>query len=838
MSAGRNPFTSDDDALLVKYIAKYNPGVQGRNGNKIYKTLTENVDNKWSWSRRHSWQGWRDRYVKNQSEFNDHIKRYQKRKGLPTENSIWCNGTQKNKGSDDDDSINDTRRKRKRSSSGDANGNGKRVDVGAKRRKETEESSEGEGTSKAKQRKGETEEDAIEVDDVEQINRDLAPQPISGPEDEIAHDDTRQLRTHVPDIYPDLTTLDGAPVLLPTLRTQTNSAVPKPKLKPKPFARVDPDSDFFASVPPTPTTGTASRPPTTASGGSATSVSSSAEHPKPKPNARPLPKLVEGAFGTSFVGTRRPGNRDDEDDGAPKVWPPVRSRRGGNSSINTNTSKSVPEGTVAVPTVVNAVASSSRVQLPSRRPPARSLTPVHISIPSSPQHPGRSPSPLDWGSQLGSSPIKVSRRKSLPVRRESPPPLPNGTRVPTTFSRSVNAGARLSAPVANGNGSSPLNHNPVGGVVEGRTTRHSRAPSVPQAEYRLPSPPRAASARPRSGTPLAEKSKRRAPSLLGTAIHKNSLHKNTMAVTDMRRHSFPASVLPRVDFDSMRITAPLPRQSLPPRPPPQREPLPRRHGSLFAPRPTPTSSPSRPTEARPPGAVLSISASDRALVEHLANHNFGPQVVWNVYNAAQDLAKTDAILLRMRETAEAAGLAALQGRQPGEGEGEDHPEEPFTLRHRRRASATTTVSSSKRTPQSAASSAQRRKRAEEPFRPLPLQPDALALAKTEYTPPSGSRAGALSRLEKKGRREEGLMRERRRASGGGTISSFARDMTMQTHGGPDVEDDVPPLAQVVALAQGNFEVAMELEKRDLSRGIKLTAHMASFLLDSSVPRTP
>ena len=36
-------FTSDDDALLMKYIATYNPLPKGRLGTKLYERLVENV---------------------------------------------------------------------------------------------------------------------------------------------------------------------------------------------------------------------------------------------------------------------------------------------------------------------------------------------------------------------------------------------------------------------------------------------------------------------------------------------------------------------------------------------------------------------------------------------------------------------------------------------------------------------------------------------------------------------------------------------------------------------------------------------------------------------------
>ncbi|KAJ7712032.1 hypothetical protein B0H16DRAFT_584037 [Mycena metata] len=99
MPAGaRLSFTTKDDQLLAKYLAKYNPGLPGRSGNKIYQVLAENEDNKWPWSVRHPWGGWRDRYVKNQREFNMRIKKYQRENGLPMENPHWINGTQKLEG--------------------------------------------------------------------------------------------------------------------------------------------------------------------------------------------------------------------------------------------------------------------------------------------------------------------------------------------------------------------------------------------------------------------------------------------------------------------------------------------------------------------------------------------------------------------------------------------------------------------------------------------------------------------------------------------------------------------------------------------------------------------
>lgn len=80
--SSRNAYTSDDERLLVKYIAKYNPQQAGRSGNALYKTLVENEQRKWSWSKRHTWQSWRDRYYKNKDSFDHKIRQHQKKHGI------------------------------------------------------------------------------------------------------------------------------------------------------------------------------------------------------------------------------------------------------------------------------------------------------------------------------------------------------------------------------------------------------------------------------------------------------------------------------------------------------------------------------------------------------------------------------------------------------------------------------------------------------------------------------------------------------------------------------------------------------------------------------------
>ncbi|KAJ7075368.1 hypothetical protein B0H15DRAFT_866940 [Mycena belliarum] len=953
MLTGRTPFSRDDDTLLVKYLAKYNPGVKGRSGNKIYQLLVQDEHNRWRWSARHPWGGWRDRYTKNQSEFNERIKKYQEKKGLPTENSMYRTNTHDLRGSDaeeDGETATETTRKRKQSSSDEAR---KRA------RLDAEESSEGDelpGSSPAPRR-----------------------------------------HTRVPDIYPDITTLETAP---PKARR------PAPKLK-----TGHQESDFFDSVPPTPTTMTTtdavSRPPTTASGGSVTSSTSNepTSVPAPKPKSRALPKIIDGAFGTAFAGVRRwtgGGTRSDDDEAGGKSWPPKRSRKpqsksaaSGGASASKDKEKetrlSAPVPVRRAPQQVNAIASSSRVQLPSssRRPRSPSREPVgllpgekfqnqqtpsprieRIERPEPDQSPAgrgqrplqrdetppphqnpssREPSPLDWGSSPAKStpePVPVVPSPSTPhldaaedgVRRglsanfDNRPPQsrrrdhilgtgPSPVTAQHTFkerrsdgnSVRANGGSRnilsegrsldniqssasrlnpqlslaefrSDGPTGRNGGSPDAHHgrsnprsrsgdnvfgtgvsrlNPQLSLTDarshgappanarggGRPARRSRAPSPRTHErYRLPSPHHAGPPRAQSGTPLATKAKRRAPDAM-------PLNFRPLPAEDARRHSVPASAgLPQIDFTTMRVTGP--RQSLPPRLAPDRAPLPRRHGSLSAPRTpaTPVSlttstsvSPARAPAA--PGALFALSASDRAFAEQLgmqqalgamaANHHFHVEIVRSVYAASGDLAQTDAVLLRMREKAEAEGLAALREL------GVDVEMAPLAPRHRRQPSAATSAATSAASASGGStakskpspSSAQRRKRhshGDTTFRPQPLEVDVLA--ETDYSPPSSSRAGALARLAKKGRKEEGLQREARRASGGGTLSGFERGARMHALR-PDMEDDLPhtPPAPFAAFAEGNVEVLRELEKRDVVLGMRRVVDVARYMMDGAVP---
>ncbi|KAF8162686.1 hypothetical protein B0H34DRAFT_794478 [Crassisporium funariophilum] len=84
MASARHPrtnFSQEDDAHLTEFLATYNPQPNGRQGTKHYIMLEENVGNKWPWAKRHSWQSWRERYKKNQAEFDHRIRRLQRQAG-------------------------------------------------------------------------------------------------------------------------------------------------------------------------------------------------------------------------------------------------------------------------------------------------------------------------------------------------------------------------------------------------------------------------------------------------------------------------------------------------------------------------------------------------------------------------------------------------------------------------------------------------------------------------------------------------------------------------------------------------------------------------------------
>ncbi|KAI0693346.1 hypothetical protein BC835DRAFT_1354014 [Cytidiella melzeri] len=94
---GRREFTARDDRFLVKYIATRIPVKEagGRGGNGLYQELEMHwrmfPRGPWALGQNHTWQSWRERYVKNQPRFDDMIDDYVARRNLPDNGkALYC----------------------------------------------------------------------------------------------------------------------------------------------------------------------------------------------------------------------------------------------------------------------------------------------------------------------------------------------------------------------------------------------------------------------------------------------------------------------------------------------------------------------------------------------------------------------------------------------------------------------------------------------------------------------------------------------------------------------------------------------------------------------------
>ncbi|KAJ6597223.1 hypothetical protein DFH09DRAFT_114514 [Mycena vulgaris] len=93
VAAGRNKFrertefTALDDWNLCNYVGQLIPNKAdgGRTGNNIYKMLMRNAEldeAEYGWALRHTWESWRERYKKNQPQFDENIKKYVVSRGV------------------------------------------------------------------------------------------------------------------------------------------------------------------------------------------------------------------------------------------------------------------------------------------------------------------------------------------------------------------------------------------------------------------------------------------------------------------------------------------------------------------------------------------------------------------------------------------------------------------------------------------------------------------------------------------------------------------------------------------------------------------------------------
>ncbi|KAJ7638214.1 hypothetical protein FB45DRAFT_397266 [Roridomyces roridus] len=590
---GRNAFSTDDDKFLVKYIATYNPGVPGRSGNNLYKRLTENADRKWSWSERHTWQSWRERYTKNASYFNERIEKYQKKHGMPMENAGHINGTKaiiKTEDDSEEERIPAPTRKRKRKS-----------DENARKRLRREEESGGSDQEPQRSKR--------------QPLRKNSPSPPP------------------PEAHPEIVTLDAPESSDSVTESDSDNNAPPPR-RPKSKAAVI----LSSSVAPSPNAnGTVEKPKS-----------------KPHPNGRPLPKIVQGLLRNDFARPRR--MRDDTDDeeenGEEKQWPPERPAKTRSkvskpkpkpssademdeleeeavvslgaepnlqelehvdaieqdprislpppapprspAAIKRSPLSPRPHRSAPPPQHVNAVASSSRVRLTPAPAPLPSPVRSTLTAGSAQRH-GPSvqkSASVEWLARLRQREKEVEPRQSSsmspidwgsPVKRRMSPPPNGGIEMARNISMPRNNSPMRSVTGSTENGSHRRSQAPSPGSVRhldlGRNSLQSLpTPVEPRGpDYSLPSPPRGASSQGllrrhldfRSGTesyeatPLAGKAKGKSK-----ALPRDRSTAPATADTHTRRHSLPAplarqaqlaGVLPRIDFQAGKIsfTAPL-----------------------------------------------------------------------------------------------------------------------------------------------------------------------------------------------------------------------------------------------------------------------------------------
>ncbi|KAK7452658.1 Proline-, glutamic acid- and leucine-rich protein 1 [Stygiomarasmius scandens] len=118
--SGRNPYTQSDDRYLVGYLAAHSHE-KNRSGNAIYKQLAENAEGKWPWSRRHSWQSWRDHYAKNKYSFDVAIRKHLKKRTSSSSQDDASSQARTNSRTQSDGPT-AAQKKRKRESNGNGGG--------------------------------------------------------------------------------------------------------------------------------------------------------------------------------------------------------------------------------------------------------------------------------------------------------------------------------------------------------------------------------------------------------------------------------------------------------------------------------------------------------------------------------------------------------------------------------------------------------------------------------------------------------------------------------------------------------------------------------------------
>ncbi|KAG1865393.1 hypothetical protein F4604DRAFT_1781390 [Suillus subluteus] len=369
----RMSFTADEDTLLMKYIATYNPAKQNRSGNVLYKRLEANVDNKWNWSKTHPWQSWQCRYRKNMDEFDRRILKYQKKKGINPEKQ---SGTEPQFPSSDEEEAAGDRSKETRK---------------GKKRAGDQDSSEQRKVKRARLERDQPDTRSspsplVKTNGTRQI-------PAVGPSDQArsshSYQGPSEIMSDVPPPSPKPASTFNIPSLpfrsdtLPVPSSQPNSPV---RILPPISSQLPPSSQPLASssqqvVTPKPP----SRPKRVLKHKSVSpifgSLSPTCDRSTPF-KTKILPKMVEGHFTTSLtdrLGRVRLGGRSEEKQTV--AWPPVRGKKGKEKEV------------AQVPTVLTSPTAQERERHPVNGSESQTSPPAAVP-PKRESESQRPPAPL------------------------------------------------------------------------------------------------------------------------------------------------------------------------------------------------------------------------------------------------------------------------------------------------------------------------------------------------------------------------------------------------------------------------------------------------------------
>ncbi|TFK65322.1 hypothetical protein BDN72DRAFT_845652 [Pluteus cervinus] len=784
MSGGRVPFSKQDDEHLVAYLATHNPKGEGRSGNQLYKVLDEKSTGKWSWTERHPWQSWRDRYYRNSAEFDAKIRKYLKRRK---------DAQQDTEGSDDEAEGSSSKNlaaqaKRKRESDAAAEGSKRaKVEQGAPKKlqakrslpekgpnTEAEDSDASKPPAKAKKPAAGTSNPFAKATKRLEEEEERQKQPQEGESKIASKKPQSKKRANSPPvpsscspkrITPGSTTATNGKIVAasandeqivppPAQELVPQIAQPKPgilvKIQPRQKYTTKPDESIFGDPP---------------------AITKVAKHTT-KPVPRPLPRIVDGPYKTSHIEDQRMDTSGD----VPKL-PIVPAKKPG-KVVPTSTVQSAKPVTGDLPVVVDR--------------PRRITIDREIQTGSPRVHAAK----LPYGTRIPSP----TRQASIPFTQlaPNPSPKPQPAQPPLVETREPSP-VLLPPPQVEMQEPSPISPTaPLPAAVpepEQEALPQPRATSLPRLPHSPNDPFFSSSAGPSST---------------------NGQEKHVSPVD--RRHSSPNPLggppPPLIDLRIEMSKRLHKRKSLAATRPSTSEPhiLSHSHSrasssSSVLNRSIITRSPSLPVLARDKKWLEQLGL-ERAIQLMAQQYGFHEDVIWDIWRAANDLEKTEELARKMRVGADAAVAEEL-------GRLEDRNNASISLSAKQQNGHVSMEVSSRGTEDESDGQLKRlkssppskhRRRSSGRFN-LQIGPPKDAETMSEYTPPHGSRAGRYARLVREGRKDEALMRESKLASGS-RRESFPLSIT-DYQGTPTSSSSVPLRQSALAREQRRIEAQEE-----------------------------